>query len=150
MNLIVRAVIFISLLTSAQLVSAACTLNVEVGDGLVFNAKELTVEKSCGSVAVNLKHTGTLAASVMGHNWVLTAEADANDVAAKGLAAGLANNYVPAGDSRVIAGTKIIGGGEATSISFSTDSLTAGGKYLYVCTFPGHSFVMRGTLIVGA
>ena len=150
MNLIVRAVIFISLLTSAQLVSAACTLDVVVGDGLVFNAKELTVEKSCGNITVNLKHTGKLAASVMGHNWVLTAEADANDVASKGLAAGLANNYVPVGDSRVIAGTKIIGGGEATSISFSTDSLTPDGKYLYVCTFPGHSFVMRGTLIVGA
>ena len=150
MNLVVKAVIFISLLMSMQIASAACKLDVEVGDGLVFSTKELTVEKSCGNVTLNLKHTGTLAASVMGHNWVLTAKADATDVASKGLAAGLANNYVPAGDTRVIAGTKIIGGGEATSISFSTDALTAGGKYLYVCTFPGHSFVMRGTLIVGA
>ena len=150
MNLVVKAVIFISLLMSMQMASAACKLDVEVGDGLVFSTKELTVEKSCVNVTVNLKHTGTLAASVMGHNWVLTAEADATDVASKGLSAGLANNYVPAGDTRVIAGTKIIGGGEATSISFSTDALTAGGKYLYVCTFPGHSFVMRGTLIVGA
>ena len=150
MNLVVKAVIFISLLMSMQIASAACKLDVEVGDGLVFSTKELTVEKSCVNVTVNLKHTGTLAASVMGHNWVLTAEADATDVAAKGLAAGLANNYVPVGDTRDIAGTKIIGGGEATSISFSTDALTAGGKYLYVCTFPGHSFVMRGTLLVGA
>ena len=150
MDQVVKAVIFISLLISAHSATAACTLDVEVGDGLMFNAKELSVEKSCGNVTVNLKHTGTLAANIMGHNWVLTTEADANDVAGKGLAAGLGNNYVPTGDTRVIAATKIIGGGEATSISFSTDSLTAGGKYLYVCTFPGHSFVMRGTLLVGA
>ena len=116
MNLVVKAVIFISLLMSMQIASAACKLDVEVGDGLVFSTKELTVEKSCGNVTLNLKHTGTLAASVMGHNWVLTAESDATDVASKGLAAGLANNYVPAGDTRVIAGTKIIGGGEALSL----------------------------------
>ena len=56
MNLVVKAVIFISLLMSAQIASAACKLDIEVGDGLVFNAKELTVEKSCGNVTVNLIH----------------------------------------------------------------------------------------------
>ena len=150
MDLLIKAVIFFSLLISAHAATAACTLDVEVGDGLMFNAKELSVEKSCGNITVNLKHTGKMAANIMGHNWVLTSEADANDVAGKGSAAGLANNYVPKGDARVIAATKVIGGGETDSISFSTDSLTTGEKYLYVCTFPGHSFVMRGTLLVGA
>ena len=138
------------MLLGSQAAFAACNIDVDVGDALTFSATQVTVEKSCGSVTLNMKHTGKLAASVMGHNWVLTAEADANDVASKGLAAGLANNYVPAGDSRVIAATKIIGGGESTSITFSTDALSVGGKYLYVCTFPGHSFVMRGTLNVRA
>ena len=94
------------MLLGPQAAFAACNIDVDVGDALTFSATQVTVEKSCGSVTLNMKHTGKLAASVMGHNWVLTAEADANDVASKGLAAGLANNYVPAGDSRVIAATK--------------------------------------------
>lgn len=150
MKIIMKIVALFSLALFSQLATAACSLDVEVGDALTFSQTQLAVEKSCGNVTINLKHTGKLAASVMGHNWVLTKDSDANDVAAKGLAAGLGNNYVPAGDARVIAATKIIGGGENTSISFSTDSLTAGGSYIYVCTFPGHSFVMRGTLTVGA
>ena len=103
MDHLVKAVVFFSLIISAHAATAACTLDVEVGDGLMFNAKELSVEKSCGSITVNLKHTGTMAANIMGHNWVLTSEGDANDVAGKGIAAGLANNYVPTGDARVIA-----------------------------------------------
>lgn len=150
MKIVMKSMALLSLILSSHAAVAACSVDVEVGDALTFSATQMTVEKSCGDVTINLVHTGKLAASVMGHNWVLTKETDANDVAAKGLAAGLANNYVPSGDARVLASTKIIGGGESTSISFSTDALTPGGKYIYVCTFPGHSFVMRGTLIVGA
>jgi len=150
MKILFKTFVLISLALSSHAALAACTLDVEVGDALTFSSTQMSVEKSCGTITVNLKHNGKLAASVMGHNWVLAKDTDANDVAAKGLAAGLANNYVPAGDARVLASTKIIGGGESTSISFSTDSLSAGGKYIYVCTFPGHSFVMRGTLNVGA
>ena len=150
MKIVMKSIALLSLILLSHTVVAACNVDMEVGDALTFSATQITVNKSCGNVTINLKHTGKLAASVMGHNWVLTKESDANDVAAKGLAAGLANNYVPAGDARVLASTKIIGGGESTSISFSTDALTPGGKYIYVCTFPGHSFVMRGTLTVGA
>jgi len=150
MKIVMKSIALLSLILLSHTVVAACNVDMEVGDALTFSATQITVNKSCGNVTINLKHSGKLAASVMGHNWVLTKESDANDVAAKGLAAGLANNYVPAGDARVLASTKIIGGGESTSISFSTDALTPGGKYIYVCTFPGHSFVMRGTLTVGA
>jgi len=150
MKIVMKSIALLSLILLSHTVVAACNVDMEVGDALTFSATQITVKKSCGNVTINLKHSGKLAASVMGHNWVLTKESDANDVAAKGLAAGLANNYVPAGDARVLASTKIIGGGESTSISFSTDALTPGGKYIYVCTFPGHSFVMRGTLTVGA
>ena len=150
MKILVKSIAFLSLIVSSHAAVAACSMDVEVGDALTFSVTQMTVEKSCGNVTISLKHTGKLASSVMGHNWVLTKDTDANDVASKGLAAGLGNNYVAAGDARVLAATKIIGGGESTSVSFSTEALTAGGKYIYVCTFPGHSFVMRGTLNVGA
>ncbi len=150
MKIVLKSMALLSLILSSHIAFAACSADIEVGDALTFSVTQITVEKSCGNVTINLKHTGKLAATVMGHNWVLTKDTDANDVASKGLAAGLGNNYVPVGDNRVLATTKIIGGGESTSVSFSTAALTAGGKYIYVCTFPGHSFVMRGTLNVGA
>lgn len=60
--------------------------------------------------------------------------------------AGAANQYVKAGDPRVLAATRIVGGGESTSVKFSTAKLKNGESYTYVCTFPGHSAVMLGRL----
>jgi azurin len=65
------------------------------------------------------------------------------------MGAGLANDYVAAGDKRVLAHTKVVGGGQTNSVTFSTASLKAGGDYRYLCTFPGHHALMHGTLKFG-
>jgi azurin len=70
-------------------------------------------------------------------------------VANAGLGAGLANDYVAPGDKRVLAHTTTIGGGQTSSITFPTSILKAGGGYRYLCTFPGHNALMRGTLKFG-
>jgi azurin len=44
-----------------------------------------------------LKHIGKLPKAAIGHNWVLTKAADAQAVAADGVAAGLPGNYVTPG-----------------------------------------------------
>ncbi len=85
----------------------------------------------------------------MGHNWVLTTEADFKGVAMDGGSAGLKNNYLKEGDTRVLAATAIIGGGESTSVTFSTDGLTAGTAYTFFCSFPGHWGIMKGTFTLG-
>lgn len=46
----------------------------------------------------------------------------------------------------MIAATELIGGGESTSVTFSTTSLDPGPGYTFFCPFPGHSALMRGTL----
>ena len=66
--------------------------------------------------------------------------------AADGVAAGLPQNYVKAGDARVVAHTKIIGGGESDSVSFAPAKLATDGSYTFFCSFPGHSALMKGTL----
>jgi azurin len=128
--------------------SQGCSLTIEGNDQIQFNVKELRVKKSCSSVTLTLKHTGQLAANVMGHNWVLTATSDYQAVATAGQAAGAANNYVPAGDARVIAATSVVGGGQETSVTFDTSKLMPGGDYTYFCSFPGHFVLMNGKLIV--
>jgi azurin len=124
-----------------------CEVVVEGNDQIQYVQKELHVSSSCSEVTVTLKHIGTLAANIMGHNWVLTATSDWQAVAQAGQGAG-PPNYVPAGDARVLASTSVIGGGEQTSVTFDISGLTAGGDYTYFCSFPGHFVLMNGKFII--
>ena len=124
-----------------------CSVSIEGNDQIQFSKKELRVSKSCKEVTVTLKHTGQLAANVMGHNWVLSKTADYQAVATAGQAAG-PPNYVPTGDARVLAQTTVVGGGQETSVKFDLSKLTPGGDYTYFCTFPGHFVLMNGKLII--
>jgi azurin len=100
-------------------------------------------------VELTLHHVGKMPAAAMGHNWVLAKTADAQAVANDGLSAGVANDHIKKGDTRVIAHTKIIGGGQTTSVTFPTSALKKGEAYTYFCTFPGHIALMKGTFKFG-
>jgi len=80
-----------------------------------------------------------------GHNWVLSKTADFQAIAQAGMSAGIDNNYVPQNDPRVLASTKVIGGGESTSITFSISALDKAGDYTFFCSFPGHWAIMKGS-----
>lgn len=124
-----------------------CSIMIEGNDQIQFNMKEMRVKKSCNEVTVTLKHTGQLAANVMGHNWVLTATPDFQPVATAGQAAG-PPNFVPANDARVLAFSTVVGGGQETSVKVDVSKLTVGGDYTYFCSFPGHFVLMNGKFIV--
>ena len=131
---------------SLPVLAAQCEATVESNDAMQFNVKEMTVDKECKEFTVNLKHVGQLPKNAMGHNWVLTKESDKQAVATEGMSAGLEKEYVKSDDPRVIAFTKIIGGGESTSVKFDTSKLAAGENYTFFCSFPGHSAIMTGSL----
>jgi len=143
---------FITLLTALSFptFAATCDTTVESNDAMQFNVSEITIDKSCKEFTVNLKHVGSLPAAAMGHNWVLTKQADMQGVATDGIAAGLDKNYVKPDDGRVIAHTKIVGGGQSDSVTFDVSKLTAGDDYAFFCSFPGHSAIMKGTVKLGA
>ena len=126
----------------------SCQQVIEGNDMLQFNLKEMVVSANCTEVTVTLKHTGTMAANIMGHNWVLTNSVDFMPVAQAGGAAGADNNYVPVGDDRVVAATTVIGGGQETSVTFSIAALVAGDDYTFFCSFPGHYAIMKGVFKV--
>ena len=105
----------------------------------------MAISSNCSEVTVILKHTGQLPVTIMGHNWVLTDTNEFMAVAQAGGAAGPAAGYLPEDDSRVIAASSMIGGGETTSVTFSTSSLAASGDYTFFCSFPGHYAIMKGS-----
>lgn len=124
----------------------ACSIDVDSTDAMQFNTKAISVKKSCKEFTVNLSHSGKLPRNAMGHNWVLSKTADVTNIASDGISAGLDNEYLKPNDDRVIAFTKIIGGGEKTSVTFAVNKLSADEKYTFFCSFPGHSGIMQGTL----
>ncbi len=125
---------------------ANCTAEIESNDAMQFNLKTMSVPASCKQYTVKLKHVGKMPKTAMGHNWVLAKTADMQAVANDGIAAGAGKDYLKAGDARVIAHTKLIGGGESDSVTFPVSKLKAGEDYTFFCSFPGHAGLMKGAL----
>lgn len=140
-----KKLIAVFLVFAAPAAFGACELEISAADTLVFDKTVLEVERSCGTVKLTFTHTGKLDKSIMGHNWVLSKDADVTGIAQDGMQAGLDNHYLKPGDERVLAATEIIGGGEQTSIEFSLEGLTDS-EYTYFCSFIGHWAVMKGVL----
>lgn len=125
--------------------SNEATLSIEGNDQMQFNTKELKV-KAGQKVTLTLHHTGTMAKTAMGHNWVLLSQGtDIASFAEKAVAAGADHDYIPADGAGIIAHTSLIGGGETTTVEFTAP---AAGSYDFICSFPGHWSMMRGTLVV--
>jgi azurin len=134
---------------AANAADKVCKLAITGTDLMQYDKKELDVAADCTSVELTLTHGGKLPKEAMGHNWVLVNTPDISAVANAGMSAGVAANYVPAGDKKVLANTKLVGGGESATVTFSTSILKKGGSYSYLCTFPGHNSSMRGVLKFG-
>lgn len=148
---VLQAVIVTGLLgaLSSTAFAKTCAVTIAGNDQMQFDKTSIPIAADCTEVELTLKHTGKLPVTAMGHNWVLTKTADFQPVATAGTSAGPANAYVPKGDARVITATKLIGGGESTSIKFPTSKLTKGGDYTFFCSFPGHWSLMKGKLVFG-
>ncbi|MFC4525265.1 azurin [Dyella halodurans] len=129
--------------------AADCAATIEGSDAMQFNQTSIAVPKTCKQFTVTLKHTGKLPKASMGHNWVLGHAADESGILADGMKAGAEHDYVKPDDERVVAHTKLIGGGESASVTIPMAKLKAGEAYAYFCTFPGHAALMKGTLTLG-
>jgi azurin len=147
-----RSIAVVSLLALAGTAFGAdkvCKLEITGTDAMQYDKKELSVAADCTQVELTLHHSGKLPAQAMGHNWVLSKTADVSGIASDGVGAGFANDHIKPGDARVIAHTKIVGGGQSTSVTFPTSKLKAGESYTYFCSFPGHSSIMKGAFKFG-
>ena len=129
---------------SKPAVVADCATTIESNDAMQYNADAIAVPASCTQFTINLKHAGALAVNVMGHNLVVAKEADMAAIVSDG--AGSAPEFVKAGDARIVAHTKMIGGGESSSVTFDVAKIKDGGPFKFFCSFPGHVSLMKGSI----
>ena len=84
----------------------------------------------------------------MPHNILLVKPGKANDVGEKAMALGAKGfevNFVPE-STDILWASKLIDHGAEQVIEFTAPAAT--GAYPYLCSFPGHHLIMRGTLFV--
>ena len=112
-------------------------------DNMIYDKNKIEV-KSGRNIILTLIHKGKVSKEFMGHNFVLLKKGVNIDEYAKKAVLAKSNDYIPNSDE-TIAYTKMLGGGESTTISFLAPEA---GIYNYICSFPGHYMLMRGELIV--
>ena len=121
------------------------TIELTGNDLMQYNLKEIKV-KSGQEVTVNLRHIGTMDLLVMGHNFVLLKQGvNLQEFALAATEAGQEADWIPDGGKDVIVHTKMLGGGESVSITFMAPEV---GTYDFLCSFTGHSALMKGKFIV--
>lgn len=118
----------------------AVTLDIgSKGEELMYDKDKL--QASAGSkITLNFKNNSTS----LSHNWVLVKPGTQDSVAAAGITAGEAKGYIP-DDPNIIVHTPLTKPGQTDTITFDAP---AAGDYPYICTFPGHSVLMKGTLTI--
>jgi azurin len=123
------------------------TVNVGLtgNDLMQYDKSEIRV-KAGQEVTLTLRHIGQQDLLVMGHNFVLLKPGvSITEFSLKAAEAGQATDWIPEEGNDVIVHTKMIGGGESTSITFMAPEA---GTYDFICSFPGHSAMMKGKFIV--
>lgn len=128
-----------------NIVDGKIVLELYAGDDMKFNTKVLKA-KVGQPVKLSLKHTGTAPVTSMGHNVVILKPAASVGKFANAAIDAKETAYIPAGfEQDVVAHTKMLGGGESDTIEFTFD---AAGEYVFMCSFPGHSALMKGIVKV--
>ena len=134
----------VTLSFTSNIAIAQQTVVLESSDQMKFNKSEIRV-KAGTTIKLVLKHTGKLPVQAMGHNFVLLKKGTNIPTFARKAISARNTNYVPTNSPEVIVATKVIGGGQTTSITFK---VPAKGTYDFICSFPGHFTMMKGKFIV--
>jgi azurin len=148
-NLILASIFFLNAAFFATAEKKADhEITISGNDTMQFDVKNFDVIAG-NKVKLIFKNAGKLPKIAMGHNLVLLKKGvSAIAFGQKALGAG-ANAVNPLPDSLkgdVIANTKLLGPGEEEIVTFTAPKEK--GAYEYVCTFPGHFAMMRGTMTV--
>ncbi|MCD8740413.1 plastocyanin/azurin family copper-binding protein [Mucilaginibacter roseus] len=118
------------------------TITLGTKPGLKYDKSELTV-KAGSKIKLTFSNNDD-----MPHNFVVVPDGQAVAVGELAMKLGLSSvklSHIP-NTPKVLYNTTLVGPGGSQTIYFEAPSKP--GKYTYVCTVPGHFYVMQGTLIV--
>ncbi len=137
-------VLLVPTMASAQ---APRVISLKASDNMKYDVTQISA-KPGESLRVRLTATGTVPKIAMAHNFVLlAADADPNAFV-MAAASARTTDYIPAQLKRsVLASTILAGPGETVDVTFKAP--TKPGKYVFLCSFPGHyNSGMTGILTV--
>ncbi|MBQ9683631.1 MAG: azurin [Neisseriaceae bacterium] len=140
-------------LASSVWAADACSFDIKSTDVMTWTNMAgkpipvITVPARCGTFTINMQHIGKMPKTAMGHNVVVVKSSDIKGVIKDGMRYGISKDYLKPGDTRVLAASKMIGGGEKTSVKIPVQKIKDG-DYLFFCSFLGHDRKMRGKLEV--
>ncbi|MEX2382780.1 MAG: LamG-like jellyroll fold domain-containing protein [Opitutales bacterium] len=123
--------------------SVETVIRIGVEPGLKFDVSQFAVSPG-GNVRLIFENTDT----DMPHNLLITTPGARLEVVTAAMqmgAQGPAREYVPESD-KVLHYTRVLQAGESETLTFRAPEEV--GIYPYVCTFPGHGFVMYGDMHV--
>src|SRR3546814_621612 len=122
--------------------SEAIITIVTIPERMLFDTEEITVKAGQG-VKLTLKN-----ADFMPHNLVIVSPGAADEVAQLAVdmgGKGFEEQFVPESE-KVLQATRLINNNEEQTLEFTAPSQP--GDYPFLCTFPGHSQLMRGVIKV--
>ena len=109
--------------------------------------KQIAVPSSCTDFTINLRNGTKMRKTAMGHNVVIAKSNEIKSIIKDGVRYGVRDDYLKPGDKRIVAASKMIGGGEKTSVRFPVAKIKDD-NYDFFCSFMGHDRKMRGKLVV--
>ncbi|HYE59324.1 MAG TPA: azurin [Rhodothermales bacterium] len=128
--------------------SPVTSVEIAGDDQMRFSLTEFTVPAGA-EITVTLRNAGSLPKETFGHNFVLLQkDADVEAFLTAAIDEKENDHIPPARQGEVIAHSRLLGPGETDTVTFTAP--TEPGTYTYVCSFPGHGTMMRGTMTVVA
>src|SRR4051812_27180972 len=147
----IRSLTFLAALTTALVAGASSAsagprvIEITANDQMKFSVTAIQA-KAGEELKVVLTNQGTLPKEAMGHNWVLLkAGTDPMAFAATSTTAKDTDYVAPSLKDQVIASIKVLGPKQSGEVTFKAP---AAGEYPFLCSFPGHVALMKGTLTV--
>lgn len=117
-----------------------------VGNEMKFEQVEFTVKPG---QTVRLAFQNTATNPAMQHNVVVVKTEEAVNVVGQAAMGASDTEYIPSSEKdQIIAHTALAQPGDTVEVEFTAPSTP--GDYPYICTFPGHYLMMKGTMHVVA
>ena len=143
----VLAIFGFLLMSATTFGQAAKVIEMKGTDQMKFTVESIQATPG-QKITVKLSNDSKFPANAMSHNFVLlNANVDAAAFDKAGMSHATTDYIDPKLKSQMIAHTSMVAGGKSAEVTFNAPKVA--GRYVYICTFPGHFGAgMKGVLIV--